>query len=177
MAMTLITTNTSDGAAASSFTTGIDATYRTYLFRFYDVNPATDAQAFQVQFNATGQSDYNETQTTTFITAQHGEDGSGGAFAYDSGQDVEGTTTYQNLTVSLGNGADESAAGELWLFFPSSSARWTTYLATVSEYHSADKLYNNYVSGIIQVAAAITDVSFKMASGDMDAVISLYGIN
>ena len=42
MAMTLITTNTSSDAASSDFTTGIDSTYKLYIFKFYNVNPATD---------------------------------------------------------------------------------------------------------------------------------------
>ena len=39
MAMTLITTNTSSGAASSSFTSSIDSTYKLYIFKWYNVNP------------------------------------------------------------------------------------------------------------------------------------------
>ena len=53
MAMTLITTNTSSDAATSDFTTGIDSTYKLYIFKFYDVNPATDEANLTFQVNAT----------------------------------------------------------------------------------------------------------------------------
>jgi hypothetical protein len=46
MAMTLITTNTSSNAATSDFTSSIDSTYKLYIFKFYDVNPATDEVKF-----------------------------------------------------------------------------------------------------------------------------------
>ncbi len=51
MAMTLITTNTSSDAATSDFTSSIDSTYKLYIFKFYDVNPATDNVNFSFQVN------------------------------------------------------------------------------------------------------------------------------
>ena len=51
MAMTLITTNTSSNAANSSFTSGIDSTYKLYIFKWYNVNPVTDAQTLTFQGN------------------------------------------------------------------------------------------------------------------------------
>ena len=38
----LITTNTVTGGASSAFTTGIDSTYKLYIFKFYQINPVTD---------------------------------------------------------------------------------------------------------------------------------------
>ena len=75
MAMTLITTNTSSNAATSSFTSGIDSTYKLYIFKFYDINPATNSALFSFQANAAGASGYNETMTTTFFTAWQSENG------------------------------------------------------------------------------------------------------
>ena len=71
--MTLITTNTSSNAASSSFTSSIDSTYKLYIFKFYDVNPATDNVNFTFQANAAGASGYNETMTTTYFRAYHDE--------------------------------------------------------------------------------------------------------
>ena len=48
-AMTLITTNTiSSGVSSSSFTSSIDSTYDTYMFKFINIHPATDGQNFTV---------------------------------------------------------------------------------------------------------------------------------
>ena len=62
MAMTLITTNThtGDSDTVSTFNSGIDNTYKLYIFKFYDVNPATDAAVFTFQGNAVGASGYDE---------------------------------------------------------------------------------------------------------------------
>ena len=42
-AMTLIATNTiSSGVSSSSFTSGIDSTYDTYIFKYINLHPASD---------------------------------------------------------------------------------------------------------------------------------------
>ena len=114
--MILLTTNTFTNAASSSFTSGIDSTYKLYIFKFYDFNPATDAQHLRVQFNAVGASGFNETMTTTTFFSRENETGGGTGLAYDTGDDQANGTAYQKLTHPIGNGADESAAGELFLF-------------------------------------------------------------
>ena len=73
--MTLITTNTSSNAASSSFTSSIDSTYKLYIFKFYDVNPATDG----VDFTFNGSDDtsswsYDITKTTSFFEGYQEED-------------------------------------------------------------------------------------------------------
>ena len=46
--MNLITTNTiSSGVSSSSFTSNIDSTYDTYLFKFINMHPATDDVFFK----------------------------------------------------------------------------------------------------------------------------------
>ena len=45
-AMTLLATQTASGSANLSFTSGIDDTYDSYVFKFYDMHPATNNTAF-----------------------------------------------------------------------------------------------------------------------------------
>ena len=52
--MVLLTTNTFTNATSSSFTSGIDSTYKLYIFKFYDINPATDRVTFATQFSTDG---------------------------------------------------------------------------------------------------------------------------
>ena len=48
--MNLITTNTiSSGVSSSSFTSNIDSTYDTYIFKYINMHPATDATELQFQ--------------------------------------------------------------------------------------------------------------------------------
>ena len=58
--MNLILSQTVTGGASISFTSGITSTYGEYIFKFIDINPATDETFFTVQFNAAGGSGYNE---------------------------------------------------------------------------------------------------------------------
>ena len=48
-AMTLLETQTASSSATLSFTSNIDDTYDEYVFKFYDIHPATDSVKFQFQ--------------------------------------------------------------------------------------------------------------------------------
>ena len=69
----LLSTQTASNSTSVSFTTGIDSTYDLYIFKFIDINPSTDNQRFEFQVNASGQTGFNETMTTTFFYARHSE--------------------------------------------------------------------------------------------------------
>ena len=66
--MNLITTNTiTSGVSSSSFTSSIDSTYDTYLFKFINLHPAS-TQKLQVNFRDGGSS-FDATKTTTHFGA------------------------------------------------------------------------------------------------------------
>ena len=174
--MTLITTNTSSDAATSDFTTGIDNTYKLYIFKFYDVNPATNAVDFQFQANVVDASGYNETITSTSFRAYHYEDDSVAALSYDTGADQAEGTGFQTLSATIGNGGDESCAGELYLFNPSNTTYVKHFYATTQQYFSGDGAREFFIGGYFNVTGAIDDIQFKMSSGNMDAVIKMYGV-
>jgi len=178
MAMTLITTNSETNAASSSFTSSIDSTYKLYIFKFFDINPATDGTNFEVQFNASGQSDYNETITSTYFGASHGEDGAHGDIGYKTGEDQAQGTGPQEIHRQVGNAADESCAGTLWLFNPSNTTYVKHFYATaISTGISGEPVCRNeFVAGYINVTAAITNVQFTMTSGNFDGTIKMYGV-
>jgi len=179
MAMTLITTNTSSNAASSSFTSSIDSTYKLFIFKFINVNPATDEAEFQVNFSTDGGSNYNMTKTTTFFKARHGEDDST-FFAYVTADDLAQGTGYQNLTNYSGNAADESINGTLWLFNPSNTTYVKHFYATLSANDAgsgtAQSADNFFVGGYVNSTSDIDAVDFKMDSGNFDGTIKLYGV-
>jgi hypothetical protein len=176
MAMTLITTNTSSNAASSSFTSSIDSTYKLYVFKFIDLNPVTDDVLFQFQVNATDGADYNDSQiTSTFFLSSHTESDSDASLSYVTGADQALGTAFQRLC-KIGNGSDESAAGELFLFNPSSTTYVKNFYSRCVEYHAADTIQDTFVAGYINDATAIDDIQFKMSSGNMDGTIKMYGV-
>ena len=78
MALTLINSQTASGDSTISFTTGIDSTYKTYLFKCVKIHPSADGYSFDFQANVDGASGYNETMTTTYFRTYHTEDDSTG---------------------------------------------------------------------------------------------------
>jgi len=177
MAMTLIATNPdSTDVATVEFTSGIDSTYKLYIFKFYDVGPATDSVLFRFQVNASSQSGYNETITSTTFQAEHGEDDSPAAVGYYTGGDQGQGTAAQIISGDVGNGSDESCAGELFLFNPSNTTYVKHFYSTSNTYGQGNDSVETFAAGYINVTAAITNVQFSMSSGNMDGVIKMYGV-
>ena len=92
-AMTLITTNTiSSGVSSSSFTSNIDSTYDTYLFKLINIHPATIRDEFQLNFRD-GSSAFDASKTTTLFSTYIGETHGDNTLAYDpEGVDLTNST-------------------------------------------------------------------------------------
>ena len=176
MAMTLITTNTSSNAATSDFTSSIDSTYKLYIFKFLDINPATDGAEFSFQANAVDASGYNETITSTAFHAINHETSGTAQLEYQTGNDQAQGTGFQHFNNGLGNGADESLAGTLWLFNPSNTTYVKHFYSRIQYYQSGDYSEQFFTQGYFNTTAAIDDIQFKMDSGNFDGTIKMYGV-
>ena len=178
MAMTLIADNSSDTTDLSSvdFTSGIDSTYKLYIFSFYDINPASDGAGLQFQANESGQSGFNETMSTTYYLMRHEEDDSPAEWTMDASSDQIGTA-YQTIAEGIGNGADESAAGHLYLFNPSGTTYIKHFWSRTSAYRLENMAVSVWVDGYFDVTGAIDEVSFKVSTGNFDGVVKMYGVS
>ena len=175
-AMTLISTNTiSSGVSSSSFTSGINSTYDTYLFKFINIHPATNDAEFQVNFRDGG-SAFDATKTTTVIDSNHAEDNSFAGVDYNASDDIAQGTGYQTIGKNISSDNDGSCSGEMYLFSPSSTTFVKHFISRTNKMETsvtADFL----VAGYCNVTAAIDGVDFKMSSGNIDSgVIKMYGI-
>jgi hypothetical protein len=141
--MTLLSTQTASNAASLSFTSGIDSTYKLYIFTFIDVNPATDNTDFNFNGSIDGGSNYNVTKTTSFFDTYHneGDDPSTGAIRYRADYDLVQSTAFQPIGYNLGNGADESCVGELYLFNPSSTTYVKHFYSKTNYLYASDVTY------------------------------------
>ena len=175
MAMTLITTNTSSDAATSDFTTGIDSTYKLYIFKFIDYNPATDNTHLTFQCSTDGGSNYNTTLTTTVFYARHYESDAS-VLQYDTGDDQAQGTSYQKVTLGVGNESDASGSGEIYLFSPSSTTYVKHFYATSNLLYALDASTNYFTAGYFNTTSAINAISFKPVTGNFDGVIKMYGV-
>ena len=177
-AMTLLETQTASSSATLSFTSGIDSTYDEYVFKFYDIHPATDEQSLSFQADTGTNTSYNQTITSTVFFAQHAEDDSSTTLSYSTGRDQAQATGFQLITIDAGNANDECVAGYLHLFNPSSTTFVKHFYAVSSSPTNGTHAANNYIAGYFNTTTAITRVQFKMSSGNIDSgVIKLYGIS
>ena len=171
----LLSTSTASNSASLAITSGIDSTYGEYIFKFYNINPATDAAGFSFQVNASGESGYNETVTTTIFAAQHNEADDTAELGYAAGNDQAQGTAYIDLSsAGIGNGSDECLVGELHLFNPSSTTYAKQFYATTTSYSQSDLSINSFLGGYINTTTAVDEISFKMSSGNFDGKIKMW---
>ena len=177
-----IKTLTASSSATLSFVDGssdvvLDNTYRTYVFKFINMHPATNDVEFQFNFSIDSGSNYNVTKTTSAFESYHKEDGTAQDVAYLTGSDLAQSTSNMKLTRRTGNNNDESASGYLYLFNPSSTTFVKHFISRVHSYHQSDLAYTMFVAGYGNTTSAIDAVNFVMSSGNIDAgTIKLYGI-
>jgi len=176
--LTHIATQTASSSASLSFTSGIDSTYKEYIFYFVNIHPATDTVDFQFNMSTDGGSTYAVTKTTTFFRATHREDDSLAELGYRTGNDLAQSTSDQVLNDRLGNGNDESLSGCLHLFNPSSTTFVKHFLATINEYQDNDRSSESFIGGYGNTTSAVDAIKFQMSSGNIDSGdILLYGVN
>ena len=177
-AMRFISKSTASSSSTISFTSGIDSTYKEYLFIFKDIHPATNGVNFTFQSDTGTNTNYNQTITSTTFQAYHGEGGGSPTLAYGSDKDQAQGTGFQVLMQPIGNGNDESGSGYLHIFNPSSSVFVKHFIGRSHYYNDGDYAQSLFTAGYFNTTTALTRFQFKMSSGNIDAgTITLYGIN
>ena len=176
----LIQTQTASSSSTISFTSGIDSTYKEYVFKFYNMHPATDNKYFQFQTDTGTNTNYNQTITSSAFYAYQEEDGSPATLAYAPGNDQAQGTGFQRLSDEVGNENDESCSGTLQIFEPSSTTFVKHFISNFSTYYGYGSGYivDSYIAGYVNTTTALTRFQFKMNSGNIDSgTIKLYGIS
>ena len=177
--MVLLSTQTASASSSISFTTGIDSTYKEYIFIFNNAKPATDNVYWSVNFSTDGGSNYNVVKTSTNFNAVHYENDAAAGLAYEDAFDLAQSTNVQWLVSAggLGNGADESLSGYLHLFNPSDTTYVKHFIANCQWYHNSNISNNTYTAGYCNTTSAINAVQFTMSSGNIDdGTIQMFGI-
>jgi hypothetical protein len=174
--ITLISSQTASASASLSFTTGIDSTYRTYMFKFINIHPSAVGR-FSFNGSTDGGSNYNVTKTTTFFRAKHDEADTATTLNYESGEDLAQSTSYQYITNPIGTANDESGVGTLYLFSPSSTTYVKHFFSTTNIYTNSSETENNFMAGYFNTTSAVNAIRFQMSTGNIDAgTIYMYGI-
>ena len=180
--MVLIKTLTASSSANLSFVDGssdvvLDNTYPIYLFKWFNVHPATDNVDFQFNLSADTGSNYNVTKTTTAIGNYHDEADTLAAFEYNTSLDLAQGTGAQLINENIGNGNDESGSGELYLYNPSSTTFVKHFMAQTQGYDRSNITKHYFYAGYGNTTSAVDAIQFSFSSGNIDAgTIKLYGI-
>ena len=175
--LNLITTNTiTSGVSSSSFTSNIDSTYDTYLFKFINIHPATDHAVFGFKLRDGG-SNFDATITSISFAAQHNEGDSATSLSYNTTRDLAQSTNQQPLA-DIGNANDEALSGTLYLFAPSSTTFVKHFIATIQSTDGYDYVLSYRNAGYANVTAAIDGIEFTCSSGNIDSgIIKMYGLS
>ena len=175
--LVFLSKQTASASSTINFTSGIDSTYKEYIFYFNNMHPSNDLVDFRVNFRDGGSS-YDATKTTTAFGALHLEDGSTANLSYSTAYDLAQSTAPQFLSPEVGNDNDQSVSGYLHLFNPSSTTFVKHFLAKSSVNQGENRMYNYYIAGYCNTTVAIDGVQFTMESGNIDAgEILLFGVN
>jgi len=170
----LITTNGPfSNVTTSDFTTGIDSTYKLYIFKLINIHVDTDNVELRCGFFSGV--NWATNKTSTMISVDNTE-----ADTASWTQNV----SYQNrdtnndvfLGYGLGNEAGENAAGEVRLFWPSNTTFFKNFTSKIAYNMNSNGARYSMVGGYCQQTPAVTGVRFSLSSGTFDGTIKMYGI-
>ena len=172
-----ISRSTASSSSSVNITSGIDSTYKEYIFIFNNIHPATDGTHFDFQATTNG-SDFNIATTTTTWEAYNNETSGQTSLYSDSNKDHAQDTGYINLVDNIGSDNDQSVSGFLHLFDPSNTTFVKHFLFISQRLSSNDFSANDFTSGYFNTTTAITGLSFKYESGNIDSgTITMYGVS
>ena len=176
--LTLISTQTASSSSTISFTSGIDSTYKEYIFKFINIHPGHSSYTdFLFNMSADSGSNYNVTKTTTYFSAISFENGSYADIEYSTALDTAQGTGFQTLTDNTGNDNDQCLSGTLHLFDPSSTTFVKHFKSRISNAENQSAI-DTFVAGYGNTTSAIDAVQFKFLAGNIDSgTIKLYGVS
>ena len=177
-ALNLISTQTASSSATLDFTSGIDSTYKEYIFKFYNMHPATNNVKWTFQSDTGTNTSYGQTITSTDFISQHSEDDSATELGYASANDQAQGTAFQPIGQLIGNGNDECVSGTLHIFDPSNATFVKHFMANTNVYRQDNYSREHFTAGYFNTTTALTRFRFKFSSGNTDSgVIKMYGIS
>ena len=180
--LTHIATQTASSSSSLSFTSGIDSTYKEYIFYFVNIHPQNNAVYFQFNLSTDGGSNYNVTKTSTFFSAYNYEQISASQLSYRTADDLAQSTSDQRLVdfENLSNDNDHGLCGTLHLFNPASTfvKHFMSTCSMINDGEGQDYASNTFVAGYGNTTSNIDAVKFQMSSGNIDSgQILLFGLN
>jgi hypothetical protein len=175
--MVLLSTQTASGDASISFTSGIDSTYKEYMFIYNSIHPSADNTHLQMNGSTDGGSSYNVVATTTLFQAYHNEADTNQGLGYATGHDHAQDSGYKKIGVAFDNDNDSCGSGYFHLFNPSDTTYVKHFLGISQVTQDGAYCDTEYYAGYFNTTSAINAISFKMDAGNIDdGTIQMFGI-
>jgi len=182
--MVLLATTTASDSSSVSFTSGLDSTYNSYIFKFINIHPATNATYFQMNLSADGGSNYNVTKTNAALESINTETSSTTRLLYSTTSNGDLAQSTGNLslseTIPTSTGEDDMCAnGTLQLFNPSGTTFVKHFISTMQQNADGGVIYSwqRCIGGYANTTSAIDAIKFEMNSGNIaSGVIKMYGV-
>tara|TARA_R100000781_G_scaffold230_2_gene328 strand:- start:2808 stop:3491 length:684 start_codon:yes stop_codon:yes gene_type:complete len=185
-AHTFIRSEPASGDSSITFAHGtngvvLDSTYDVYEWHFINMHPSVDSVDFDFQVNASGQTGFNETITSSTFFALHNENDAYTYLLYRTLDDQAQGDSYQTLIEHIAGDTgfdDGSCSGVLTLYAPSSTTYVKHFICRMSGmFNGAPRAQDYYTAGYINTTSAIDEIDFKFDSGNIDAgEIRMYGL-
>ena len=155
-----ISSVTPSTASEAVFTSGIDATYDSYVFVCNDIRASNDGVEFGIQVSTDGGSGYI----------------SSSVYSTNEGS-AEATVNFTVSPASLGNASGEAFAGVIYMHSPAS-----TNLFTLFTYATAVTTTGGVVGGSLTgsgylATTAVNAIRFFPSAGTITGTIRMYGVN
>tara|TARA_S200002703_G_scaffold112302_1_gene97809 strand:+ start:118 stop:723 length:606 start_codon:yes stop_codon:yes gene_type:complete len=176
--LVFISRSTASSSASLSITSGINSTYKEYIFYFNNIHPASDGVNFSFQASTNGGSSYGVTATTSVFVANHAEAGNDTNFYYTTGNDLAQSTNYAIINDYYVNDNDASGSGMLHIFEPSSTTFVKHFIADFNNMYKPTYSNRTFAAGYFNTTSALNAFDFKFSSGNIDSgTIDMYGVN
>ena len=178
--LVFISRSTASSSSSVSITSGINSTYKEYIFVFNNIHPSANAGKFRLIGSTDSGSSYGVATTTSMFEALVDESGSNATVRYEDGDDVAQSTSAFPISTGIGSDSDESLSGFLHLFDPSNTTFVKHFLTSTNLVNGSGTPYtvSTRVGGYFNTTSAIDAVQFSMSSGNIDSgTIDLYGVN
>ena len=176
--LVLISTFTSDGSdATATFTSGIDSTYKEYLFVFNNIHVQNAGTILAFHPSTDGGSSYGVATTNTYVESQHNEADNVASVTYDTGKDQAQNTGLIYFGTAGDADNDASMSGTLRLYNPSSTTFVKHYVSAIQGMENGDISTLVLGAGYINTTSAVNTMRFQLTSGEIQGgTIDLFGV-
>ena len=176
--LVLISTFTSDGSDANAtFTSGIDSTYKEYLFVFNNIHVQNNGTILTFHPSTDGGSSFGVATTNTFVESQHNEANTIAQLTYDGDKDQAQNTGLIYFGPAGDSDNDGSTSGILRLYNPSSTTFVKHYISAMQGMENDNISTLVLGAGYINTTSAVNTMRFQLSSGEIQGgTIDLFGV-